>query len=114
RHEDVFIRLWDDLRSQEDEFAVLESFSFGELILGQPAVSTDHSHGIKVTGYGGPGRELAWAQWRQLLEAFRKEGYRIEQTEWRQPSFTPGPPARSVMYAVAHVLQPAIQRRFIL
>ena len=45
QHEEVFIKLWDDLRNREDAFAVLTNFSFGELLLGVDCMRGIHDRG---------------------------------------------------------------------
>ncbi|MEO8426185.1 MAG: CRTAC1 family protein [Verrucomicrobiota bacterium] len=99
KYEDVFIKLWDDLRKTDDEFEILQAFPFTELTLETPASPQEVEHGIKWTRYGSPAQKMAPDQWRQFLAERKKDGYRIEQTEWRQPQFDfyPDSPAQSVM-----------------
>lgn len=112
-HEDVFIELWDQLRRTEDEYAVLGGFQFASLILGKPGETTLQENGIECTRLAEPGQTLTSGQWRQWLTSIKERGFRVEQTEWRNPRFDPGPPARSVMYLSAHISNPSKSTRLI-
>jgi enediyne biosynthesis protein E4 len=114
KHEDVFVKLWDDLRAQVDEFATLENFLFGELLCGKPGPAAKHDHGIEEFRLDQTPQKTTPQQWHQLLKTWKSEGYRIEQTEWRHPQFEPGPPAKSLISIVAHVNNPAKKERLIL
>jgi len=112
-HEDVFIELWDELRRTEDEYAALAGFQFTTLILGTPGETTIHENGIQQRRPAQPGQTLTSGEWRQWLAGIKEQGYRVEQTEWRNPQFDPGPPARSVMYLSAHITNPGKTTRLI-
>jgi hypothetical protein len=116
RHEDVFIRLWDELRNVDDKFAVLESFSFRELIVGKPGPTERIEHAIQRTRFTGPGRALDATEWKQQLGKLKEQGFRLEQSEWRHPRFIPGTngPARSIVAMTLHIQNPAQGRRIIL
>src|SRR2546422_9156770 len=58
RHEDVFIRLWDELRNVDDKFPVLESFPFRELVVGKPGSAEQIEHAIVRTRFAGSGRTM--------------------------------------------------------
>ena len=115
QHEDVFIRLWDNLRREKDTESVLGGFAFGEFRLGQPGVAESTAHAITITRFGGAGKRLAPSDWRQLLASFREAGFQLEQSEWRHPRFEPrtNGPARSTIAMTLHALQPTEQRRVI-
>jgi hypothetical protein len=115
-HEDVFIRLWDNLRTQSNSFSVLEQFAFRELLVGTLSEKVMMDHQIAVTHFGPPLQHLDKGQWRQLLQDLKQQGYRLEQSEWRHPQFvfdTNGS-SRSIIAMSLHVLDPAHEERFIL
>ncbi len=114
KYEDVFIKLWDDLRANKDEFAILQNFPIGELILGKPGVPSEHDYGIKELQLNQAPARMGAEQWRALLDKLKTEGYHVEQTEWRHARFDPGPPPKSLIYLAAHVNHPAERERFIL
>ena len=113
-HEDVFIKLWDDLRSNEDEYSILEQFRFRELLLGKPGLKKSHEHGIVEFRLDQSPEKIGTESWRLLLKELKENGYRIEQTEWRHAQFDPGPPATSIVYLEAHVHNDTGNERFIL
>src|SRR5262249_50405073 len=53
-------------------------------------------------------------RWQTLLDGFKSAGYEVEQTEWRQPRFDPGPPARSTIYMSAHIRNAGANERLVL
>ncbi len=114
-HEDVFIRLWDNLRQTKNAESVLSRFPFGELRLGKPGAAESIGHGITATQFAGEAKRLAPSDWRQLLAGFRAAGFQLEQSDWRHPRFEPGTngPARSTIAMTLHAIQPSQQRRVI-
>ncbi len=116
RHEDLFVRLWDDLRNADDKFSVLGSFPFQQLVVGTPGQTELIEHAIERTQLAAPGRTLDAGEWKQQLRKLKAEGFRLDQCEWRQPSFmlrTNGP-ARSVVAMTLHINNPMLDRRVIL
>ncbi|MBX3748168.1 MAG: CRTAC1 family protein [Verrucomicrobiae bacterium] len=105
RHEEVWMDLWDRLRREADGVAILGGVGFERLELGKPGLVEEVGHGISVRRTGAPGRSLDPAAWRGQLEDWRRRGYRLEQSEWRQPGFwrdTDGV-AHSVMAMTLHI-----------
>ena len=88
RYEDVIVKLWDDLKDQEERFKVLADFTFAELEMAAPGDEEQLEHGIKRTRFDGPAQKLTPEAWRKLLGQWQADGYAIEQTEWRQIQFT--------------------------
>lgn len=117
RHEEVFVRFWDSLRRAEDPFAILGSFSFEGLELGELRMSpTADEHGITIGEFFGPRCLFSHAQWLQLLASFMEQGYQLDHSEWRQASFTEAQwnqPAQSVFQVVLHVIQREKQQRWV-
>lgn len=115
-HEAVFLKLWDELRSREDEFAVLEKFDFEALELGTPKDSETLEHGITRIVFAAPRHRLERSTWRQRLAAFKQEGYRLQQSDWRHARFESGTNgvAHSVVAMTVHAIHPERQQRFVL
>lgn len=116
RHEDVFIRLWDELRNTDDKFSVLERFPFGKFIAGKAGRTEQIEQAIERTRISGPGRSMDRDEWKQQLRKLKDEGFRLEQSEWRHPRFIPATngPARSVIAMTLHITNPTQGRRIIL
>jgi hypothetical protein len=87
RHEEVFVRLWDQLRTQEDKFLVLENFGFGELRFGESQAPEDIEHSLRLARHIGADRLLSANEWGPTLRKLKEQGYEIEQSEWRHPQF---------------------------
>ncbi|MBM3837852.1 MAG: CRTAC1 family protein [Verrucomicrobia bacterium] len=87
RHEAVFIKLWDDLRSAEDAGVVLTNFAFGELRLGTLGPADPREHGIAVQRLGDPIQRLEPHKWREWVASLKQQGWRLEQSEWRHKRF---------------------------
>ena len=107
RHEEFFIRLWDDFRAAEDKFAVLERAAvFESLAWGAPGTVTEHDWGVRFTRYEGAGNSVDGGGWRALLAKLRGAGYRPTELEFHQSAFEhePGQPARSVVATVVHAV----------
>ncbi|MBI4662557.1 MAG: CRTAC1 family protein [Verrucomicrobia bacterium] len=105
RHEEIFIKLWDDLRNQEDASVVLASFPFGELRVGTLDKSEWREHQISLQQFKAPVQRLSHASWSRLVAELKHHGYRLEQSEWRHPRFaldTDGT-AESTIYTTLHV-----------
>ncbi len=108
KYEQVFVRLWDELRANPEPFRVLSSFSFGELGLPTASATNQHDGGVKLTQFKTGGQKLTAEGWRQLLANLGQQGWRLEQTEWRQPQFDLGDDgsARSIIAFKANALLP--------
>lgn len=115
KHEDVFVRLWDELRTNEDAFVTLQNFAFGELRLGTLIPGETVNHGITLARLGEPVKRLQSSDWRDLLETFRREGYRLENSEWRHAQFRPetNTPAASIFSVALHGLNRTKQQRVV-
>lgn len=88
RHEQVFIELWDSLRSTDNPWALLENFPFEEFVFGTPTNTIVIDHGISISQFAPPATKTNRAAWKELLRTWRERGYRIEQSEWRHPFFS--------------------------
>ncbi len=116
RHENVFVKLWDSLRHAQDEFAVLESFPLGGLIVGNPITSEVLAYGIRSMRVSPAEERLNREEWKSWLKELKRQGLRLEQSEWRHTQFDPatnGTPARSVIAVTLHIANLPLNRRTI-
>ena len=115
RHEAVFVKLWDRLRTEPNPFSVLGMFPFGQLLLGADVESGISDHRIITRSFGSPVRQIAPEVWRQLVEKWRQEGFQLEQSEWRHPRFSTSATgvATSVIAMPLHILNPEKEERCI-
>lgn len=87
QYEQVFIRLWDQWRQAEEPFRVLADFPFGEWRRAERDSVADHAWGIKRVRFQTGGDWLPPAAWGAWLGDLVRQGWRLEQTEWRQREF---------------------------
>jgi enediyne biosynthesis protein E4 len=115
KHEQIFIDLWDQLRTNRDPYAVLKKFTFGELVLPEPASPEEGPHEIELIRFSGAEKTWTAEEFRELLKSFEESGYRLEQSEWRHPEFDPGngSNAFSRIYMTLHAIRPETGERFI-
>ncbi|MEO8426823.1 MAG: FG-GAP-like repeat-containing protein [Verrucomicrobiota bacterium] len=115
KHEDVFIKLWDQLRAGPDPASLLEKFAFGELLLGIAGQAAATEHGIAVRRFGGSVERLKPAAWQQLIGKLKQQGCQLEQSEWRHAQFTISTNgfAESVFAISLHALNAQKEERFI-
>lgn len=116
KHEEVFIKLWDDLRNLEDAFAVLRDFSFGELRLGRLGAPVQIDQGISLQHFEAPVELYPRDSWHRLLDRLKEQGYRLEQSEWRHPRFSisTNGAAESSIYVTLHASNPVNEDRYVL
>lgn len=106
RYGDVFVNLWDQLRSSPDPFETLASFPLGEITFGQVTNRSAHEWEITTLQTGLPARSLTAADWRGQLLAWKEAGYGLDASEWRHPIFNPpteNTPAQSVIQVTLFV-----------
>jgi enediyne biosynthesis protein E4 len=119
-HEEVFVRLWDQLRTSNDQFSILERFPFGELTIGTLGTNSSlatANHGIAVSRLSEPLQSYKPAQWAELLKQFKDSGYQLQQSEWRHGLFDPSQtnsPARSTVAVSLHVINRNKEQRLII
>ncbi len=104
-HEQVFIKLWDELRSSADPFAALAQFPLGDLGLPETSQTTNLEHNISLSRRTGPGPTLTAADWKALLLRLKDQGYQLAQSEWRHAQFDPAAgaePAKSKFEMTLH------------
>jgi len=87
KHEDVFVRLWDQMRAGGDAIEVLKNFEFGVITLGTLGQTETLENDVTTARSGPPTRPLRPADWRQMLTKLQAQGWRIENSEWRHVEF---------------------------
>ncbi len=117
QYESRIVKLWDDLLGAKDKFEVLGNFPFQTLVLGKLAEREPLELNIARYGFTAGGQQLTPGQWRTFLADAKKQGYRIDQTEWHHGRFTPpkdDQPAASDINVVLHVARAEPAHRVIL
>ena len=87
RYEEAFVRLWDDLRTHDDEYLVVREFPFRTLTIPAAAAARDLELGIRVVELSGASQSYSPKQWHARLASFQESGYEIVQTEWHHAEF---------------------------
>lgn len=115
RYEEVFIRLWDQLRLSEDPWKVIDEFPIGALVLGTPNQSATADHGISMAMSGAPFRHIDPSSWKTIVREWRDAGYRLEQSEWRHTRFevSTNNTAESAIEMTLHVSNTSADARFV-
>jgi hypothetical protein len=106
QHERTIVRLWDDLRAASDPWAVLESLPWESLVIGTFGPSESWEHDIRYATTTSPYRRLSSKAIRGTIDSLRKNGYRLDQSEWRHEAFVPsqnGEAARSTIDMTLHI-----------
>ncbi|MEC8928482.1 MAG: FG-GAP-like repeat-containing protein [Verrucomicrobiota bacterium] len=85
--EQVFVKLWDDIRAARDKWGPLETFSVGKLALGRAGEAMPHDWGITERRWEPPARELDAAAWQELVASLRANGWWLRETEWHQERY---------------------------
>ncbi|MBI3415602.1 MAG: CRTAC1 family protein [Verrucomicrobia bacterium] len=115
RHEQVFIKLWDQLRASEDFVGVCDRFSQGDIVLGTLSKPANTGQAILQRHLENPTRRLGREEWLKLLRDWKENGFRLEQSEWRHARFvseTNGA-ASSVFALTLHVRRAEPEQRWI-
>ncbi|RIK79891.1 MAG: hypothetical protein DCC68_12260 [Planctomycetota bacterium] len=112
RHEETFIKLWDDLRASPDQWKVLGSFPFqalhvGELAPSPPRDGKPTALGLEEFIVGPAKRKLSADDFKGQLAALASAGYRLVETEWHHSTFDQPKdgPARSTVSMTLHVVR---------
>jgi hypothetical protein len=114
RHEQTFIRLWDDLRAAVDGWLIAEEFAFGTLTFQEFGTSTARDAGVVEQKLDGGLIEWDHNRWCRELETLQAQGMRIAQTEWHHAEFQPNGPdgPQSVVTFAIDLEQAEPLRRF--
>jgi hypothetical protein len=112
----AFEILWDALNAATttNKLALLATFPAGEVLLGRWDRPERLPHGIERRASSGAGPVFAGDAWRRYVTGFGREGWQLDQTEFRHNRFETdeaGRPARSLFYFSAHLTNPRTQHR---
>lgn len=120
RHEETFIKLWDDLRASPDQWKVLGSFPFqalhvGELAPSPPRDGKPTALGLEEFIVGPAKRKLSADDFKGQLAALASAGYRLVETEWHHSTFDQPKdgPARSTVSMTLHVVREKTVERIV-
>lgn len=105
------ISLWDQLR-RTNAWPVLNSFDFGRLHVSEVGAAQPAGNGIIFREFTGALRSFGTNEWRQRLQEWEKQGYILEQSEWRQVAFSTNAPQRSVFDVELHISHPPSTNRY--
>jgi enediyne biosynthesis protein E4 len=114
RHEQVLIDLWDSTRVHEDAWVPIQAFRAGLIEMPSMAFARKLDHDIHVFTNTQSSTIVRQGEWIRTLENWRKEGWRIDGTEWRMPGFrpaTPSQPATSRVHLTVHAENQGLNRK---
>jgi len=113
----TFDALWDSVNATTNKFAVLGAFDPGEVLLPQWSDPRALPHGIQMFEPSGPGPILSGSSWRQWLATFPKQGWQLDNLEFRHIRFDvdeKNQPARSTFYFAARLTNPSTPERAVI
>ena len=102
----VFEDLWDSINLATNKLQLLSTFPCVEMLLPNWAPVRHLPHGIELHQGAGSGEHMSSSQWRQYVQQFANDGWRLENIEFRHNRFdvdTNGAPAQSQFYLSAHL-----------
>jgi hypothetical protein len=104
-HEERFVALWDDMRRQQDKFAVLKKFPFTTFIIPTGKNERQLELDILAGEYSGAEKSYSREEFNASLDRLIEDGYRIQQLEFHQGEFrlAADGPAASVFSFIFHV-----------
>ena len=100
-----FTRLWDELRSARDPWAVLLDAVAPRIRLGNATSAEDLDLGIRRIRFGAPERDFTKSEFVAIVERFRSQGFQLVESEWHHARFEPTGPASEFDF-VLHVQRP--------
>jgi len=115
KHEQVFVRLWDNLIHRRDNFQVLKEFQFDSIKLGADLAEQELDWDIKRKTYTSS-RTLTREEALTLLSRLEANGYELTESEWHHSAFEPasgGQPAKSTVSILLHIQNAKQNRRII-
>jgi len=109
RYEEVFVRLWDSIRTVSDKYEPLLNLPLSRVAFGQPASEELLDMGVLRTRYSDEADIVLDSEAaRRELKKFRAEGFEIVETEWHHLEFVPGgkEAPQSVVSIAIHIRKP--------
>jgi hypothetical protein len=113
----VFEDLWDSINASTNKLAAIPRFRFEEVALPEWRPAQHLPHGIEIREGAVPGQIISAAEWRQKVEELGREGWRLDNIEFRHNQFDTdqsGQPSRSHFFFSAHLTQSPPRARAIL
>jgi hypothetical protein len=110
----TFEALWDSLNAASNKLSLLAKFPLGEMVTARWGAPQLLPHGIVLRRGIAPGPSLSADQWRQWVEQFEREGWQLENVEFRHNRFDTdenGRPSRSQFFFSAHLRNPGRSER---
>ena len=96
QYEEVFVKLWDDLRAAKHDWTVLETFRVGTMTLPEMVSKiVRHDWGIVEHQFEAGSKPISEDAWRRLLGQWKSE-YRLRESEWHQEAFRANENGRAV------------------
>lgn len=102
----VFETLWDLVNSATNKLNTIAAFPLGEIVIGHWQQRQALPHGIELRAPSRPGPTLHAGEWRQWIENFAKDGWQLENVEFRHNRFDAdehGQPRQSHFYFAARL-----------
>jgi hypothetical protein len=112
----TFESLWDTVNAATNKLSLLAAFPVNEILLGSWGAPSSMPHGIELRQSTGPGQVLSAGEWRPWVERFAREGWRLDNLEFRHVRFdtdSSGLPWQSHFYFAARLTNPVTQERAI-
>ena len=86
-YEQLFVKLWDDLRQSKTPHQVLADFPFQSLSFGELRPVKELDWEIGVRDLGGYTKQWSSSDWKAFLKSMTDLGYQLEQSEWHHSQF---------------------------
>jgi hypothetical protein len=112
----TFETFWDALNAASNKLSLVAGFPASEIVLGEWGPPQSLPYGIELHEATGPGRTLSTNEWRQWIDGFVRDGWHLENVEFRHNRFDVdenGGPRQSRFYFSAHAINPKLTERAI-
>lgn len=109
--------LWDNLNASSNKLDTAGDFKFAEMVWGRWSQPRRLVHGIETREPSGIGSIYTTEKWREWLAERKREGWQLEQVEFRHLRFDPGVAGRgdrSGYYFSAHAINSGRSERAVL
>ena len=109
--------LWDRVNASSNKLQVIADFATSEVVLPQWGAVQHLPHDIELREGRAPGAKLPTGQWRQWVEGFARDGWQLDNIEFRHTAFdtdTNGQPWKSHFYFAARLTRTSQPERAIL
>ncbi len=110
----TFEDLWDSLNAAGNKLSLIAAFPLGEIVTARWGPAQLLPHGIELRQGIGPGPAFSAGQWRQWVEQWEREGWQLENIEFRHNRFDTDKnsrPWRSHFFFSAHLCNPGHSQR---